>query len=63
MMAPIGIEITTDGPLVYVSVKDHRSQDRYLTAVLNADQARELARMIRNAANFVAAQAPAEGNA
>ena len=41
---------------------DHRNSST-MTAVLNADQARELSRMIRNAANFVAAQAPAEGNA
>ncbi len=62
MMAPLGIAITSEGPLVYVRMVDHRNSST-MTAVLNADQARELARMIRNAANFVAAQAPAEGNA
>lgn len=62
MMAPLGILVTSDGPLVHVAMVDHRNSST-MTAVLNADQARELARMIRNAANFVAAQAPAEGNA
>ena len=62
MMAPLGISVTSEGRLVHVAMVDHRNGGT-MTAVLNADQARELSRMIRNAANFVAAQAPPEGNA
>lgn len=63
MMAPICIQVTSEGPLVHLTVKDNKMPDASITVVLSADQARELSRMIRNAANFVAAQAPAEGNA
>lgn len=63
MMAPIGISVTSEGPQVHVRVQDHRTPECGITVVLTEHQARELARMIRNAANFVAAQAPAEGNA
>jgi len=63
MMAPLSIEITSEGPLVYVRMLDHRNSSA-MTAVLNADQARELARMVRNAADFTAAVfGPAQGSA
>ena len=63
MMAPLGIRVHGEGQQIYLTVIDNRNPDSTITAVLTEDQARELSRMMRNAANFVAAQAPAQGNA
>ena len=63
MTAPIGLKIWCEDGSVSLAVADHAGQVLRVQVMLTPMQARELARLVRNAADFVAAQAPAEGSA
>ena len=63
MMAPIGLKIWCEDGSVCLAVADDAGQVLGVQVMLTPMQARELARVVRNAADFVAAQAPAEGRA
>jgi hypothetical protein len=58
-----GVRIDLDGKRVRLTVEAGDPPKPCAQFWLTPDQARELARMLRNAANFVAAQAPAQGSA
>ena len=63
MTTPIGLKVWCEDGAVSLAVADQSGQVLGVQVVLTPMQARELARVVRNAADFVAAQAPAEGRA
>ncbi len=58
----MGIEVASDGRLVRVRVMVGEPPEPAATVFLTPIQARELARMVRNAADFTAAMEPAQGS-
>ncbi len=63
MNRDMGIHVASDGPLVRVVVVAGEPPEPAATVFLTPIQARELARLIRNAADFTAAAGPAQGSA
>jgi hypothetical protein len=63
MTVPIGLKVWCEDGAVSLAVADQSGKVLGVQVVLTPMQARELARVVRNAADFVAAQAPAEGRA
>jgi hypothetical protein len=62
MNRDMGIQVTTDGALVRLLVVAGNPPEPAATVFLTPIQARELARMVRNAADFTAAMEPAQGS-
>ncbi|MCA3413813.1 MAG: hypothetical protein INF84_04350 [Roseomonas sp.] len=63
MNQDMGIQISSGGGFVRVVVVAGVPPENCATVFLTAIQARELARLIRNAADFTAAAGPAQGSA
>jgi hypothetical protein len=63
MNQDMGIQISSVGGFVRVVVVAGVPPENCATVFLTAIQARELARLIRNAADFTAAAGPAQGSA
>jgi hypothetical protein len=63
MNRDMGIQVTSEGALVRLLVVAGDPPEPAATVFLTPIQARELARLIRNAADFTAAAGPAQGSA
>jgi hypothetical protein len=63
MTALIGIRVWSQDGAVCLAVLDETKETPTVEVTLTPMQARELARVVRNAADFVAAAGKAEGNA